>query len=178
MNAKINVRDATVSDLPGVLRLNQSALPHVSSLTPDSLRLLFDGAASFHIATIDGNCAGFLIALRPGSQYRSENYLWFAQRYSTFLYIDRVCVSSVFRRCDVASTLYAGAEKFAGQSDIPLLACEVNLRPENLASSAFHDRQGFQNVGTQRTENGTKLVSLCVRHLPLDAPKGNNQQRP
>ena len=176
MNPKINVRDATVSDLPDVLRLNESALPHVSSLTPDSLRFLFDDAASFPIATIDGKCAGFLVALRPGSQYRSENYLWFAQRYSTFLYIDRVCVSPVFRRDGVASTLYAGAEAFAHQSDIPLLVCEINLRPENPASSAFHDRQGFQSVGTQRTENGTKLVSLCVKYLTRRAPEENNHQ--
>lgn len=173
MNANVIVREASVSDLPAVLRLNQSALPHVSSLTPDSLRLLFDWAASFQVATIDGNGAGFLIALRPGSPYRSENYLWFEQRYPTFLYIDRVCVASEFQRYGVASTLYAGAEKFADQSDIPLLTCEVNLRPENPASSAFHVRQGFQSVGTQTTENGTKVVSLVVKHLTADAPRNH-----
>lgn len=165
MNTSLEIRAAAVRDMPEVLDLNQSARPHVSSLTPDSLRTLFDDAAWFHIATANGACVGFLIALRPGSNYRSENYLWFTQRYPSFHYIDRICVSSEFQRCGVASRLYADAEKLARECDIPLLTCEVNLEPENPPSLAFHDRQDFQEVGTQRTEMGTKLVSLRLKHL-------------
>jgi len=170
MNGDINIRSATSCDLPEVLRLNQSSLPHVSSLTPDSLRTLFDDAAWFGIAMIKGDCAGFLIALRPGSNYRSENYVWFVQRYPSFLYIDRICVSPEFQRCGVASRLYADAEKFARACDIPLLTCEVNLEPENPPSLAFHGRQHFEEVGTQRTDMGTKLVSLRLKHLRPSAP--------
>jgi predicted GNAT superfamily acetyltransferase len=175
MNPSREIRAATVRDLPEVLRLNQSALPHVSSLTSDRLRTLFDDAAWFHIALIDDGCAGFLIALRPGSNYRSENYLWFARRYPSFLYIDRICVSPEFQRRGVASCLYADAEKFAFECRISLLACEVNLEPENPPSLKFHDRQDFQEVGTQRTEMGTKLVSLRLKHL--SASNDNNQTR-
>ena len=178
MNTSLEIRPATVRDLPEVLRLNQSALPHVSSLTPDSLRALFDAAAWFGIATIKGDCAGFLIMLRLGSNYQSENYLWFAQRYPSFLYIDRICVSPEFQRCGVASRLYADAEKVAREGHIPLLTCEVNLEPENPPSLAFHDRQDFQEVGTQRTETGTKLVSLRLKHLRSNASSGNYPTRP
>ena len=172
MNTNLEVRPATSRDLAEVLRLNQSSLPHVSSLTPDSLRTLFDEAVWFHIATVNDTCVGFLIALRPGSSYRSENYLWFAQRYPSFLYIDRICVSPEFQRCGVASRLYADAEKFARECQIPLLACEVNLEPENPPSLEFHDRQDFQEVGTQRTETETKLVSLRLKHLSASNDNG------
>jgi predicted GNAT superfamily acetyltransferase len=177
MNASLEIRPATVRDLPGVLRLNQSALPHVSRLTPESLRTLFDEAAWFHIATVNSDWAGFLIALRPGSNYWSENYLWFAQRYPSFLYIDRICVSPEFQRCGVATRLYADAEKFARECHIPLLTCEVNLEPENPPSLAFHDRQDFQEIGTQRTETRTKLVSLRLKHLRSGASHDHNQTR-
>ena len=177
MNASLEIRAATVRDLPEVLHLNQSALPHVSSLTPDSLRTLFDDAAWFHIASANGACVGFLIALRPGSNYRSENYLWFARRYPSFLYIDRICVSPEFQRCGVASRLYADAEKFARECQIPLLTCEVNLEPENPPSLKFHNRQDFQEVGTLRTETGTKRVSLRLKHLRLSASNDINRTR-
>lgn len=175
MNANINTRPATVRDLPEVLRLNQSALPHVSSVTPGSLQILFDEAAWFYVAVLNNDCAGFLIALRPNATYESENYLWFAHRFSNFLYIDRICVAPAHQRRGVASRLYADAEKFAGERKIPLLTCEVNLEPENPPSLAFHDRQGFKEVGTQRTETGTKLVSLRLKHL--NALNENNQTR-
>ena len=177
MNTSLEIRPATVRDLPEVLRLNQPMLPHVSSLTPDSLRALFDEAAWFYVAVFNNDCAGFLIALRPNATYQSENYLWFAQRFSNFLYIDRICVSSTHQRRGVASRLYADAEKFARECHIPLLTCEVNLELENLASLAFHDRQGFEEVGTQRTEAGTKLVSLRLKHLRSSASNDQNQTR-
>jgi uncharacterized protein len=178
MNASLELRPATVSDLADVLRLNQSALPHVSSLTPDSLRTLFEEAAWFCVAVFNNDCAGFLIALRPEATYRSENYLWFAQHFSNFLYIDRICVSPSHQRRGVASRLYAGAENFARECHIPLLTCEVNLEPENPPSLAFHDTQGFKEVSRQRTEAGTKLVSLRSKRLRLSASDDNSQTRP
>ena len=178
MNTSLEIRPATVRDLPEVLRLNESMFPHVSGLTPGSLRTLFDEAAWFCVAESNNDCAGFLIALRPNANYQSENYLWFAPRFSNFLYIDRICVSPTCQRRGVASRLYAGAEKCAREGHIPLLTCEVNLEPENPPSLAFHDRQGFKEVGTQRTETGTKLVSLRLKHLRLSASNDNNQIRP
>jgi hypothetical protein len=73
--------------------------------------------------------------------------------------------------------LYADAEKFALECQILLLTCEVNLEPENPPSLKFHDRQDFQEVGTLRTETGTKLVSLRLKHLRSSASNDNNQTR-
>lgn len=48
--------------------------------------------------------------------------------------------------------------------DLPV-TCEVNIRPPNPESLAFHDRQGFVEVGTQETEDGRKTVSLRAKSL-------------
>jgi predicted GNAT superfamily acetyltransferase len=178
MNPILQIRPATVRDLPEVLRLNQPAFPHVSSLTSGSLRNLFDEAAWFYVAVSRNDHAGFLIALRPDAAYQSENYLWFAQRFPNFLYIDRICVCPSHQRRGVGSRLYAGAEKFARESHIPLLTCEVNLEPENPTSLAFHDRLGFQEVDTQRSEKGTKLVSLRLKHLRPGASSDSHSTGP
>ena len=45
------------------------------------------------------------------------------------------------------------------------MTCEVNLRPPNPGSMAFHRAMGFDEVGTQNTEGGSKTVSLLVKRL-------------
>jgi predicted GNAT superfamily acetyltransferase len=137
MKTNQRIRPATVIDLSEVLRLNQSALPHVSGLTTNRLRSLFEEAVWFHIAEMNGECAGFLIALPSCAKYRSQNFLCFAQRFSNFLYIDRICVSPEYQRRGVASQLYVSVETFAREGQIPLLTCEVNLEPANPASTIF-----------------------------------------
>jgi uncharacterized protein len=174
VNASLEIRPATLRDLPEVLRLNQSAIPHLSSLSADRLRALFDEAQWFSLAVFANDCAGFLIALPPNAKYLSENYLWFTQRFSNFLYIDRICVAPAFHRRRVASRLYAAAQAYARKSCFLRLTCEVNLEPENLPSLKFHERQGFHEIGTQRTEFGTKLVSLRVKQLRASASHNNS----
>jgi predicted GNAT superfamily acetyltransferase len=175
--AAVTLRHCTLDDLPQLLRLNESALPHVSSLTFSSLHNLFTEAAWFNVATVQGGYAGFLIALRPGANYRSENYLWFGQRFANFLYIDRICIAPEFRRRGIASQLYADAEQFAREGHIPMLTCEVNLEPQNATSLAFHDNRQFEEVGSQRTESGAKLVSMRLKRLGSSALNESNQTR-
>jgi predicted GNAT superfamily acetyltransferase len=48
---------------------------------------------------------------------------------------------------------------------VPLLACEVNLRPSNPASMEFHRRRGFIQAGSQVIDNGNKEVAMMVKQL-------------
>ena len=48
----------------------------------------------------------------------------------------------------------------------PVLFCEVNLRPRNDRSLAFHAAVGFREVGQQDTDGGNKRVSLLALELP------------
>ena len=50
-----------------------------------------------------------------------------------------------------------------GQANGRPLVAEVNLRPRNDVSLAFHAAFGFEQVGTQRVEGGAKEVAMLCR---------------
>jgi len=161
----MQLRDAVMADLPAIHAINQANVPAVSDITFAELEWFFSHAAALRVAEIDGDVAGFLLALQPGLDYTSLNYAWFSARYPDFYYIDRVAVGADWRRRGVARALYADVEALARAVAAPLLACEVNLRPRNDVSLAFHEQQGFVEVGRQDTESGRKTVRMLVRPL-------------
>lgn len=157
------IEDATEQDLPAIHALNQAEVPAVSDITFAELEWFFAHAAGLRVARIDGALAGFLLGLGPGLDYASPNYRWFSARYPDFYYIDRLAVDAAWRRRGVARALYEDAELRAGRAGAPLLACEVNERPRNDASLAFHEALGFEPVGRQETDAGGKAVVMLVR---------------
>ncbi len=165
----MQLRDAVAADLQAIHAINQANVPAVGSITFAELEWYFAEAAALRVAEIDGVVAGFLLALRPGLDYSSLNYAWFSTRYADFYYIDRVAVGDEWRRRGVGRALYADVEAYARAASAPLLACEVNLRPRNDVSLAFHEAQGFVEVGQQDTDGGDKTVVMLVRNLVDDA---------
>ena len=113
---------------------------------------------------IDEILAGFLIGLGPGLDYASPNYRYFCERYENFGYVDRIVVSPEARRRGVGSTLYDDYAAYL-RGYTPVMVCEVNIRPPNDSSMAYHVAHGFQQVATQETENGQKEVALLERRL-------------
>ncbi len=165
----MQLRDAAAVDLPAIHAINQANVPAVGGITFEELEWYFARAAALRVAEVDGVVAGFLLALRPGLDYSSLNYAWFSARYADFYYIDRLAVGEEWRRRGIARALYADIEAYAHAVSAPLLACEVNLRPRNDVSLAFHEEQGFVEVGQQDTDGGEKTVVMLVRHLTDDA---------
>jgi len=164
----MHLRDAVAADLPAIHAINQANVPAVSDITFAELEWFFAKAGALRVAEFDGEVAGFLLALQPGLDYTSLNYVWFSARYADFWYIDRVAVGEDWRRRGIARALYADAEAHARAVAAPLLACEVNLRPRNDQSLAFHEEQGFIEVGQQDTDGGDKTVVMLVRNLADD----------
>jgi predicted GNAT superfamily acetyltransferase len=156
-----DLRDAHSDDLSEVLALNEKALPHVSSVALEDMLKFFEQAAYFKII---GGIKGFLIALRPGLDYASDNYRWFSNNFDDFLYIDRIVIAEDARRQGLGSQLYKDVIDTA-RSYSPRLTCEVNSQPPNPQSMVFHEAFGFSCVGTQRTEGGLKEVSLLCLNL-------------
>lgn len=156
------LRNANENDFSAILHLNDAVVQQTSPMDLDGLRFLHSLACFHQVATIGGQVAGFLLTLREGTAYQSDNYLWFQSRYPQFIYIDRVVVGAEFAGQRVGSSLYRALLEFAAASDISVVACEFNLEPPNPASRAFHARFGFREVGIQRVSGGTKLVSLQV----------------
>lgn len=151
------------SDFDAVLELNAASVPHVNLIGDDELQWFTDHAAFVRVVKIDDRFAGFLIGLRPGSNYASPNYRWFCDHYADFAYVDRVAVSQWARRKGIAESLYAA---FAdSQPGVPVMTCEVNLRPPNEGSMRFHERQGFRQVSSQQIDGGEKEVALMEKSL-------------
>jgi predicted GNAT superfamily acetyltransferase len=160
----MQISDITDADLAAALALNESSTPHVNNIDLDMMRWFAANAFYFRVATIEGRFAGFLIGLRPGVDYASENYRWFCNNYKDFGYIDRVAVADSARRCGVASRLY---DDFAAalRGQVEIMTCEVNIRPPNESSMRYHETQGFVQVATQETEGGKKQVALMEKKL-------------
>jgi predicted GNAT superfamily acetyltransferase len=160
----MQLSDISAADIDEVLALNEASVPHVSSFDLEQLRWFTEQAFYFRVAHVDDRFAGFLIGIRPGINYNSENYRWFCENYGDFGYIDRVAVAPEARRLGIASALYDDfANELRGHAQV--MTCEVNIRPANETSMRFHERHEFVQVASQETENGTKEVALMEKRL-------------
>lgn len=139
-------------------------MPAVNSINMQQMRWFVDFAAYFRVAVVDDGIAAFLIGLRPGVAYDSPNYQWFCRRHDDFGYVDRVAVATHARRLGLASKLYEDF-RVSLPPQVALMTCEVNLRPPNETSMRFHEQLGFQQVGSQDTDGGSKRVALMERVL-------------
>lgn len=153
------IRDVSERDLPDVLALNNTANGSVSPLDAAQLRHLYATADYFRVAEVSGALAGFLIALRAGSNQRTPGFLWFSERHEHFLYIDRVAVADAHRRHGLGRIFYADVQSFA-EPRVPLLGCAVVLEPRDDVSVLFHGTYGFTEVGQRATSNGHRIGLL------------------
>lgn len=167
MNSKLEITAVSRRSLDDILALNQGALPHVNSLSKGDMERLAANCAHFRACVSGGKVAGFLLAMTPDCDYQSPNFLWFKERYPSFVYIDRIIVSPDFRRKGVGSMLYSDVTEFASKT-APALTCEVNLKPANKGSMSFHLRLGFRQVGVQDTDGGKKTVALMKLDIAGD----------
>jgi uncharacterized protein len=160
--------DATLQRL---MSLNNAAVPAVSEVDQTRLRHLIAQSpiALITTSTADGSpeeITGFCLVMGPGADYDSVNFTWFAQRYERFIYLDRVVVDPAHHGQGLGRALYeeviARAQEIMPEAEEFCL--EVNLRPRNDQSLAFHDRMGFTEVGQQETPYGI-LVSMMTRPL-------------
>ena len=158
----VRIRDVRASDLGALHSINESAVPHVNSVAVERFRGFTREAVYFRVALVDDDMlAGMLVAFAPGAGYESLNYRWFEARYRDFVYVDRIAVAETARRRGVASRLYR--DLFASvAARTRRITCEVNTRPANAESMAFHHRFGFRPVGSQETEGGAKRVCLLA----------------
>lgn len=158
------VRHATETDLEFVLTLNQASLEAVSHSNLKQLHYFLEAASYFKILCIKDKPAGFLIALMPGLDYKSENYRWISKNHDSFIYVDRIIIDGRYRNMGHGTDLYDDlARSFQGH--VASILCEVNVKPYNGQSIQFHKKYGFMTVGEKDTENGTKRVSYMMYNI-------------
>jgi len=159
------LRAAAPADFVRIVALNAAAVQFTSPLDAAHLRQLHAQAAYHRVVDLDGRVVAFLLALREGADYASPNYRWFAQRYAEFLYIDRIVVDAAWHGRGLGARLYEDLFAFARATGVLRVTCEFDLDPPNPASTQFHARFGFREVGTQWLGGGKKRVSLQARDL-------------
>jgi predicted GNAT superfamily acetyltransferase len=156
----------TDADAAAVLALNEES---VEALVPMSAGDLarFRGITSHTLVCDDGGeVAAFAIAYAPGTAYDSVNYLWHAERFVDFLYLDRIAVSTPHRRRGIATALYDAMEGIAREHG--RMVCEIYSDPPNEVSIAFHTARGYREVGRLRLAGGHEVVMM---EKPLGDPE-------
>jgi predicted GNAT superfamily acetyltransferase len=152
------------ADLPQVRELNDSASPAINPLTDDELKALFE-MCDVRLVSTDRNhqLLAFMLSMGPGHPYASENYRWFEERGVRHQYIDRIVVSPLAKGTGIGRALYESVFERARERGASEVTCEVNVRPANPGSIAFHERLGFRQLAEQETRNGTVRVALLAR---------------
>lgn len=156
------LRPGTAADEAAVLALNNAQVPHVNALTAEQLRTIVAMAAYYLVAEDAEGLAGFVLCIPSGTDYWSENYAWFSSRYAEFLYLDRVVTAPRTQRRGVGRAMYTALHEWL-PGRWPRVALEVNLRPPNPVSIAFHEAMGYVPVGVREYADGASAVQMFVR---------------
>jgi predicted GNAT superfamily acetyltransferase len=160
----VAIRDAATGDEEFILALNAACTPAVADMSRQDYRDIAGWAHRVLIAEIDGRPGGFLILIRPGSAYPSDNYAWFEDRFDRHLYVDRIAVSESARGAGVGRALYEAAIEIAKQLGERRITAEVNEDPPNPESMAFHTRLGFRFLHSRPSRHG-KVVAMLERQV-------------
>ena len=177
---------ATAGRFAAILDLNEQFVDVLAPLSRERLELL-DSPASFYRVAIDEDIVvEFVLAFGSDTQHDSVNFRWFAARYSRFLYVDRVVVSSLCQGGGVGRLLYQDVFAFARRQDYEQVTCEIDADPPNPRSERFHAAFGFREVGSQQVQyagGGPKRVFFGPRrwrgwpfHLDRASPPRSRRQ--
>ena len=163
---KYEIIDTRKSDLAEILSLNQKAMPAVSFMDEKSLYYFYSVSEYFKLIKCENKnkIYGFLIGLTDNLNYKSENYLWFSKRYSSFMYVDRIVIHEKSIGLGFGTMLYNDLIDYS-KGKFKNIICEYNIKPMNSISKKFHEKFGFKRVGSQKTEKGTKEVLMMEYSL-------------
>ena len=137
------------TQLQSIYDLNQANTPEVGSLESIlHLKQLIDFSAYNLLVLKEDEIVGFIICIREGSAYGSENYKFFSKRLKKFLYVDRVAIDEQHRGLGLGQAIYEDIFFQARHDSLPI-ALEVNTQPVNQPSLNFHEKMGFDQIGTK-----------------------------
>ena len=118
---------------------------------------------SYNLLILKGDeVIGFIICMREGSAYGSENYKFFTKKLKKFLYVDRVAIDEQHRRAGLGQVIYKDIFKLAKKESLPI-ALEVNTQPINQPSLDFHKKMGFDQVGVKDFDDHS--VAYFIKQL-------------
>ena len=132
--------------LQSIYNLNQANTPEVGSLeSMQHLKQLIEFSSYNLLVLKENEIVGFIICMREGSAYWSENYKFFTKRLKKFIYVDRVAIDEQHRRAGLGQAIYEDIFLQASHDSLPI-ALEVNTQPVNPPSLNVHEKMGFDQV--------------------------------
>lgn len=160
------IRPLEPADIDQVSAINEAGVPGVTPADVQEVTRLVE-LSEFSVVAVDeaddAIVLGFLIVMAPGVAYESENYRWFSERGTDFLYIDRIAIADGHRGEGIGEALYRELFRVAAEQGRAEVTCEVNTMPPNPGSMRFHERLGFEKVGELVTKGGAYEVALLAR---------------
>ena len=97
------------ADHRDVVALNERHVHLTAPMDVDRL-LHLDTVGTVEVIRAEGRFAGFVVTMAGDADYDSGNFGWFAERYDSFCYLDRIVVHEDFRRRGLAGRVYDEVE--------------------------------------------------------------------
>jgi uncharacterized protein len=142
-----------------ILRLNEYNVRETSPLDADKLARMITAA---RVATMIEPGIAFLLAFDQRAEYDSWNFMWFRERFETFLYVDRIIVGEDHRRRRLGRLLYDDLFAAPWIWAINGSPAKSMFDRQTPASDAFHASVGFAEVGKGTSTDGTKSVWYLI----------------
>lgn len=159
------IRKAEKKDYTQILKLNQKDVEMLSPLDDSLLSKMDELSEIFQVIEQEDRIVAFILAFKDGCNYWSDNYRWFLDNYTNFIYIDRIVIDENYRKQGLASKLYENVCDYAQKNSYNILCAEIDIEPEyNYPSISFHRKMGFREVGT-RISKQTLTVSLQIKEV-------------
>ena len=119
-----SLRTLTENDLEAVVEINNAGYPAVPLATLEEIRNLYN-LSSYRMAALneEGELVGFALAMDPGADYDSENYVFFEGRFDNHLYIDRIVFADSARGLGLGTALYEHLFDFANAQGRTAVTC-------------------------------------------------------
>ncbi len=163
------VRALIFSDTDQVLGINSTAIPAVAVLDQKELSRLINLSRMHIIAANGAVVLGYVLAFQNSDNYDGEEFLAFRSAIrEPFVYIDQIAVYHEARGTGIGRRLYEALERSGAHIGARTLCCEVNTKPPNPSSLAFHKHLGFIAHGTLSTQDG-RDVELLKKRIELAA---------
>lgn len=157
------VRPLAAGDFSAVLRINAANGPAVARLDPGELRRLA-ALSGLHRVAADNErgVLGYLLAFASSAAYDGEEFQHFKAHFAQpFLYVDQLAIAAAGRRQGLGRLLYQALADHARTARCERICCEVNAQPPNPDSMAFHQRLGFEQVGSMSVGDGRSVALLA-----------------
>lgn len=133
---------------PQILKINEEFVHWLSHW--DEARMKWVLARSDYARQID-EAQAVLIGYPHDVDYpeHHKNLDYLSRHLDNYFYIDRIIIDSASQGQGYGRILYEDMAKFARARGYDWLACEVNTKPDNPGSHAFHLKMGFEVMGDQ-----------------------------